>query len=65
MFTLRTQSVFVCVCVCVCVQVRVVDKHVNGGRLYLKKGTVVDVHPEGVCDVAVDDSRDKAVSVRC
>lgn len=30
----------------------------RGGRLYLKKGTVVDVHPGGLCDVAMDEGRD-------
>lgn len=31
--------------------VKVVDKRVRGGRLYLKKGTIVDVKaPTGVCD---------------
>jgi len=46
------------------VQVRVVDKHVRGGRLYLKKGTVVDVHPGGQCDVAMDEGND-VVQVSC
>jgi hypothetical protein len=38
-------------------QVRIIDKHLEGGRLYLKKGTVVDVHPGATCDVTVDDTR--------
>jgi hypothetical protein len=37
------------------IQVRVVDKHIRGGRLYLKKGTVVDVHPGALCDVSMDE----------
>ncbi|GIL90363.1 hypothetical protein Vretimale_18227 [Volvox reticuliferus] len=40
------------------IKVRIVDKSVRGGKLYLKKGTVVDVHPGGTADVAVDDTGD-------
>ncbi|EFJ51408.1 hypothetical protein VOLCADRAFT_87660 [Volvox carteri f. nagariensis] len=40
------------------IKVRIVDKSVRGGKLYLKKGTVVDVHPGGAADVAVDDTGD-------
>jgi hypothetical protein len=33
-----------------CRSVKVVDKRVRGGRLYLKKGTIVDVKaPTGGC----------------
>lgn len=39
-------------------QVRIVDKHVRGGRLYCKKGRVVDVHPGAKADVCVDDTGD-------
>jgi G patch domain/KOW motif-containing protein len=39
------------------IRVRIVDKHTGGGKLYLKKGTVVDVHPGGKCDVSVDETR--------
>jgi len=39
-------------------QVRIIDKRFRGGRLYLKKGTVVDVHPGGVCDVAMDEGKE-------
>lgn len=39
-------------------QVRIVDKSVRGGRVYLKKAVVVDVHPGGSADVAVDDTGD-------
>ena len=34
-----------------CGRVKVVDKHVAGGRLYLKKGVVVDVKAPTLCDV--------------
>ena len=34
------------------------DKQLKGGKLYLKKGTVVDVHPGAMCDVSVDDTGD-------
>lgn len=34
------------------------DKSVRGGKLYLKKGTLVDVHPGATADVAVDDTGD-------
>ncbi|KXZ46948.1 hypothetical protein GPECTOR_39g442 [Gonium pectorale] len=40
------------------IQVRIVDKRVRGGKLYLKKGRVVDVHPGGSADVHVDDTGD-------
>ncbi|GFR50756.1 hypothetical protein Agub_g13023 [Astrephomene gubernaculifera] len=40
------------------IKVRIVDKRVRGGKLYLKKGTAVDVHPGGSADVAVDDTGD-------
>ncbi|KAG2432029.1 hypothetical protein HYH02_013099 [Chlamydomonas schloesseri] len=40
------------------IQVRIVDKSVRGGKLYLKKGTVVDVHPGATADVAVGDTGD-------
>lgn len=35
-----------------------VDKRVGGGRLYLKKGTVMDVAPGGVCEVKMDEGRE-------
>ncbi len=37
---------------------RIVDKRVREGRLYLKKGTVVDVHPGATGDVAVEGTGD-------
>ncbi len=36
-------------------QVRVIDKKLQGGRLYLKKGQVADVHPGCLADVTMDD----------
>lgn len=38
-----------------CRRVKVVDKRAEGGRVYLKKGTVVDVAMPRVCDVHLDD----------
>lgn len=46
-------------------QVRVVDKHVRGGRLYLKKGTVIDVHPGARCDVSMDEGNDVVQVIVC
>uniref|UniRef100_A0A1D2AB25 KN17 SH3-like C-terminal domain-containing protein n=1 Tax=Auxenochlorella protothecoides TaxID=3075 RepID=A0A1D2AB25_AUXPR len=37
------------------IRVKVVDKRAEGGRVYLKKGTVVDVAMPRVCDVHLDD----------
>lgn len=34
-----------------------VSKSVRGGKLYLKKGTVVDVHPGNYCDITLDEDR--------
>ncbi|KAI8469970.1 MAG: DExH-box splicing factor binding site-domain-containing protein [Monoraphidium minutum] len=39
------------------IRVRLLDKRLMGGRLYLKKGVVVDVHPGALADVAVDETR--------
>ncbi|KAF6253119.1 DExH-box splicing factor binding site-domain-containing protein [Scenedesmus sp. NREL 46B-D3] len=39
------------------IRVRVVDKRLQGGRLYLKKGTVLDVAPDGSCDLRMEGSR--------
>ena len=33
---------------------KIVDKKLRGGRLYLKKGTVVDVKTPTLCDVFMD-----------
>ena len=37
------------------IRVRVVDKHVHSGKIYLKKATVIDVSAPGVCTLNVDD----------
>jgi hypothetical protein len=39
------------------IRVRVLDKRLAGGALYLKKGVVVDVHPGALADVAVEETR--------
>ncbi len=44
-------------------QVRVVDKKARGGKIYLKKGVVVDVHPGGIADVRMDENGE-ALQVR-
>lgn len=36
-------------------RVRVVDKKVGKGKIYLKKGTIVDVLSPTICDVMIDD----------
>ncbi|MEW5300633.1 MAG: hypothetical protein WDW36_003548 [Sanguina aurantia] len=36
------------------IRVRVVDKALSGGKLYLRKGTVLEVHPGAVADVVLD-----------
>lgn len=38
-------------------RVKIVDKRVEKGRVYLKKGTIVDVTSPQTCDVHVDDAR--------
>lgn len=45
------------------VRVRVVDKGLRGGKLYLKKGVVVDVAQPTVCDVVMDDTKE-VITVR-
>jgi G patch domain/KOW motif-containing protein len=37
------------------IRVRIVDKRTGGGKLYLKKGTVMDVRPDGSCDVRLEE----------
>lgn len=37
------------------IRIKVIDKKAFGGRLYLKKGTIVDVKAPKVCDVYIDD----------
>eukprot|EP00878_Enallax_costatus_P016384 GHUV01017185.1.p1 GENE.GHUV01017185.1~~GHUV01017185.1.p1 ORF type:complete len:397 (+),score=148.46 GHUV01017185.1:857-2047(+) len=39
------------------IHVRVVDKRLQGGKLYLKKGVVLDVAPDGTCDVRMTESK--------
>ncbi|KAL7159727.1 hypothetical protein ABFS83_01G047100 [Erythranthe nasuta] len=40
------------------IRVRIISKKLKGGRLYLKKGVVVDVVGPGMCDISVDESRE-------
>ncbi|KZV31709.1 hypothetical protein F511_00513 [Dorcoceras hygrometricum] len=40
------------------IRVRIVSKDFRGGRLFLKKGVVVDVVGPGMCDVYLDESRE-------
>ncbi|GLT70189.1 hypothetical protein SLA2020_422850 [Shorea laevis] len=40
------------------IRVRIVSKNLQGGRLYLKKGEVVDVVGPYMCDVSMDDNRE-------
>ncbi|OMO67880.1 hypothetical protein CCACVL1_20236 [Corchorus capsularis] len=39
------------------IRVRVISKDLEGGRLYLKKGQVVDVIQPYICDILMDESR--------
>ena len=40
------------------IRVRIISKDLKGGRLYLKKGEVVDVVGPRTCDVSMDESRE-------
>lgn len=40
------------------IRVRIISKELKGGRLYLKKGEVVDVVGPMTCDVSMDESRE-------
>ncbi|KAJ4847304.1 hypothetical protein Tsubulata_043585 [Turnera subulata] len=40
------------------IRVRVISKDLKGGKLYLKKGEVVDVVGPYMCDVSMDESRE-------
>ncbi|EXC18489.1 Protein MOS2 [Morus notabilis] len=40
------------------IRVRIISRELKGGRLYLKKGEVVDVVGPKVCDVSMDDGRE-------
>ncbi|GJP31813.1 hypothetical protein CLOM_g19214 [Closterium sp. NIES-68] len=42
------------------IRVRIVDKRIHGGRLYLKKGTIVDVVTPTTCDVLLDPGSSEA-----
>ncbi|CAI7896767.1 unnamed protein product [Closterium sp. NIES-54] len=42
------------------IRVRIVDKRIHGGRLYLKKGTIVDVGTPTTCDVLLDSGSSEA-----
>ena len=39
------------------IRVRILDKRLRGGALYLKKGVVLDVHPGALADVALEEPR--------
>jgi G patch domain/KOW motif-containing protein len=45
------------------IRVRIVDKRMGGGKLYLKKGTVMDVRPDGSCDVRLEEEGRGVVTV--
>lgn len=40
------------------IRVRIISKNLNGGRLYLKKGEVVDVVSPTTCDISMDENRE-------
>lgn len=40
------------------IRVRIISKDFKGGRLYLKKGEIVDVIDPTTCDISMDDSRE-------
>ncbi|GAB4834836.1 hypothetical protein Ancab_033104 [Ancistrocladus abbreviatus] len=40
------------------IRVRIISKEIKGGRLYLKKGEVVDVVGPTTCDISMDDGRE-------
>lgn len=46
------------------IRVKIIDKRLQGGRLYLKKGVVVDVKAPTVCDVYVDGTRESVLDLR-
>jgi G patch domain/KOW motif-containing protein len=45
------------------IRIRIVDKRIGGGKLYLKKGTVMDVRPDGSCDVRLEEEGRGVVTV--
>ncbi|KAI3468471.1 hypothetical protein Pfo_025134 [Paulownia fortunei] len=40
------------------IRVRIISEELKGGRLFLKKGVVVDVVGPGMCDISIDESRE-------
>ncbi|XP_017252110.1 protein MOS2 [Daucus carota subsp. sativus] len=40
------------------IKVRIISKKLKGGKLYLRKGKVVDVVGPSTCDISMDDSRE-------
>ena len=40
------------------IRVRIISKDLKGGRLYLKKGKVVDVVTPRICDISMDESNE-------
>ncbi|PON83553.1 Splicing factor, SPF [Trema orientale] len=40
------------------IRVRIISKDLKGGRLYLKKGKVVDVVTPRICDISMDESKE-------
>lgn len=40
------------------IRVRIISEELKGGRLFLKKGVVVDVVGPGLCDISIDESRE-------
>lgn len=45
------------------IRVKIIDKRAYKGRLYLKKGTVVDVKTSKVCDMYVEDLQESVLDV--
>ncbi|KAI3929948.1 hypothetical protein MKW98_004102 [Papaver atlanticum] len=46
------------------IRVRVVSKKFRGGKLYMKKGEIVDVVERSVCDIAMDESKEVIQGVK-
>ncbi|KAK6116533.1 hypothetical protein DH2020_049738 [Rehmannia glutinosa] len=40
------------------IRVKIISEELKGGRLFLKKGVVVDVVGPGTCDISIDESRE-------
>ncbi|KAK6158616.1 hypothetical protein DH2020_005930 [Rehmannia glutinosa] len=40
------------------IRVKIISEELKGGRLFLKKGVVVDVVGPGMCDISIDESRE-------